>query len=73
VEGKHYQACCMNKECSIHGICASSIPHPIDEEVCYISCVGKGNTVGESASSAATCSLILVENGKITVIKQLGE
>ena len=44
--------------------------------VCIISEIRKenrGNTVGEPASSAAACSLILVENDKITVIKQLGE
>lgn len=72
MEGKHYQACCMNKECSIHGTCASSIPHAIDEDTCYVNCTGRGSNFGEPAGHATTCSLILVENSKITVIKQLG-
>jgi len=61
-KGKHYQACCTNKECSIHGTCASSIPHAV-EDACYIKCSGRDTTM------ATTCSLIVTENDKITVVK----
>lgn len=54
----------MNKECSIHGTCASSIPHAI-EDTCYVKCSGRGG-------STTTCSLIVTENYKITVVKSLG-